>query len=122
MSYNYTWRIDGVDGYPERNGLENVAAVVHWTLEVRWPQDGSFHDVKGITELAEPNPDSFTDYLELSPDEILPWVWAELEGGKEGAEQRAGDELTALLNPQQRLQSLDMPWLADCCPDGTGFE
>lgn len=122
MAYAYRWTIERVDGYPQRNGLENVAAVVYWEVEARLLTDGSVHSIRGATELPEPDPAKFTDYLELSPEDILPWVWALEEGGKEGLEKLVGDQLTQLLNPEEQLQTLSMPWLASCCPDGTGID
>ena len=123
QNYMYTWRIERVDGYPQRNGMENVAAVVYWELEARDPSDGSFHHYRTHTELGEPNPDSFIDYLELSPEEILPWVWSASGTSKEEWEQLVGNELYELLNPQERLQTLGMPWMADCCgEDGDNMD
>lgn len=121
-NYKYTWRIERVDGYPQRNGLENVAAIVFWDLEVRDPSDGSFHNIRNATQLGEPNPDTFVDYLELSPEEIFPWVWAASGHTKDEWEASIGQELYELLNPEQSLQTLSMPWLADCCPDGTNMD
>ena len=122
MSYKYTWRIDRVDGYPQKNGLSNVATIVFWDLEVRDTTDGSFHNIKNYTELHEPDPENFVDYLELAPEDIFPWVWSASGSTKEEWENLAASQLYDLLNPEQRLQTLTMPWLANCCPDGTNMD
>lgn len=120
MAYEHKWSIDRVDGYPEKYGLKDVVAVVHWELQVTDPEDRSMHWIRGTTELGMPNPENYTDYLELSPAEILPWVWH--YASKEELEAQIDQELDDMRNPSARLQTFGMPWLADCCPDGEGID
>lgn len=121
MAYRYQWTIEAVEGYPEHpehNELENVVSKVHWALEVRWVEDGSVHYLRGATDIGAPNPDSFTDHLELSDEDVLGFVW-DVIGGREEAEKIAKDELAELMSPDRhKVQALGMPWAAGCCPEG----
>jgi hypothetical protein len=125
MAYRYQWNIDAIEGYPEHpelTTLENVVSKVHWALEVRWVEDGSVHYLRGSTDIGTPNPDLFTDHLELSNEDVLGFVWAVI-GGREEAETIARNELAELMSPSRhKVQSLGMPWNADCCPDGEGID
>ena len=118
--YLYRWTIEKVEGYAEVNGMEQVLGVVGWEVEVRDPSDHSIHYIRQETKLdtSALNPDTFTDYLELTDEQILEWVWA-IEG-KEATEQRAKQELDDLRTPApEKLTSFGMPWKGACCPDGT---
>jgi len=118
MAFSFRWIIDNVTGYPEKNGLNEVIATVSWMLEVRQLSDGSLHNKTGVTELLDPDPETFTEYLELSPEEILEWVWSTLEGGRTAFEEKAKAELIEMLNPSTHKETqFDMPWMTNCCPD-----
>lgn len=119
--YNYRWSIDRIDGYPEKEGLQNVIGTVSWELEIRDTEDHSIHYIRESTELGNPNPENFIDYLELSQEDILGFVWNSV--GKETTEQRAKQELDDLRSPAtDKLISFGMPWMAGCCPDGEGMD
>ena len=119
--YTYKWAIERIDGYPEANGLQNVVGVVSWEVEVRDSEDHSIHYIRESTELGSPNHETFKDYLELSAEDILGFVWSII--GKETIENRAKQELDDLRAPKtSQLSPMGMPWLADCCPDGTGID
>ena len=85
---------------------------------MRWIEDGSVHYLRGTTDIGSPNPDSFTDHLELSDEDVLGFVW-DVIGSREEAEKIAKDELAELMSPDKhKVQALGMPWAADCCPEG----
>lgn len=120
MAYTYRWSVERVDGYPQKDNFENLVSIVFWECEIRDMQDGSIHQIRANTELDAPDPSNYTDYLEVSEEELLTWVWQ--KAPKDVIEKMAYDELIELQNPQSRLQSLPQPWLQDCCPDGTGMD
>jgi len=118
--YLYRWTIEKVEGYPEVNGLQQVLGVVGWELEVRDTSDHSIHYIRQETKLESPSLDNFIDYLELSSEQVLQWVWDVV--GKETIEQRAKQELDDIREPKStQLTSFGMPWKGSCCPDGTGM-
>jgi hypothetical protein len=118
--YLYRWNIEKVEGYPEVNGLQQVVGVVGWELEVRDTSDHSVHYIRTETKLGTPSSEGFVDYLELSNEQVLQWVWDIV--GKEAMELQAKQELDDLRNPKPtQLTSFGMPWKGSCCPDGTGM-
>jgi hypothetical protein len=120
--YLYRWSIERVEGFPKINDLEQVLSVVGWELEVRDTADHSVHYIRTETKLDTSNidPATFTDYLELSDEQVLQWVWDIV--GKETMENIARQELDDLRAPKEdQLISFGMPWKGSCCPDGTGM-
>ena len=118
--YLYRWTIEKVEGYPEVNGLQQVVHNVGWELEVRDTDDHSVHYIRTETKLNSPDPQEFTDYLELSNEQVLQWVWDVV--GKEAMEQKAKQELDDIRSPKlDQITSFGMPWKGQCCPDGTGM-
>lgn len=118
--YVYRWTIERVEGYPEVNGLEQVVGVVGWELEVRDTSDHSVHYIRTETKLNPPTSNEFTDYLELTDQQVLQWVWDII--GKEATELRAKQELDDIRAPKPtQLTSFGMPWKGSCCPDGKGM-
>jgi hypothetical protein len=120
--YLYRWTIEKVDGFPKLNNLEQVLSVVGWELEVRDTTDHSIHYLRTETKLDTSAIDSenFIEYLELSNEQILQWVWDVV--GKEAMENKVRQELDDLRAPKEdQLTSFGMPWKGSCCPDGTGM-
>lgn len=101
--------------------MVNVIGTVYWELEIRDTEDHSIHYIRDVVILEDPEQDDFIDYLELTNETILGWVWAIV--GKETMEQRIAKELNDMrsIKPEDQIQ-LSMPWLASCCPDGTGID
>ncbi len=118
----YRWTIDKIHGLPESGGMANVVAIVEWELEIRDTEDHSIHYIRESTQLQAPSPNAFIDHLELDTETILSWVWNIV--GKQTKEQQITDELNAMRAPQptQSVVQLSMPWMASCCPDGTGVD
>ena len=117
--YVYRWTIEKVEGYPEANGLSQVLSIVGWELEVRDTSDHSIHYIRTETKLNPPSGE-FIDYLELSNEQVLQWVWDIV--GKETMELKAKQELDDIRAPKPtQLTSFGMPWKGSCCPDGTGM-
>lgn len=118
--YLYRWTIEKIEGYPEVNGLQQVVGVVGWELEVRDTADHSVHYIRTETKLPSPDSNTFIDYLELTDQDILQWVWSVV--GKETMEQKIRQELDDIRSPKSdQLTSFGMPWKGSCCPDGTGM-
>ena len=120
--YLYRWTIEKIEGYPVLNGFKNVIGSVSWEVEVRDTSDHSIHYIRRTTSLdtSSITQESFTDYLELTDEQVLQWVWNII--GKESIENLAKSELDELRAPKtDQLTSLGMPWKGSCCPDGTGI-
>lgn len=105
----YSWIIERLDCYPERDGEPDVVFTVHWRLNA---QDGEYgasgYGTVGLTyDPAAP----FTPYASLTQAQVVGWVQAAL-----GAEQIAQMEaalaqaIAAQINPP--VVSPPLPWSA----------
>ena len=75
----------------------------------------------GLTELSIDgvNPDNFTDFLELTKEQICEWI-----NDIEHVEERLVEILQEWKKPMlsNEARSMELPWMKDCCSDGTGFD
>lgn len=105
----YSWIIERLDCYPERDGHADVVFTAHWRLNA---QDGEYgasgYGTVGLTyDPAAP----FTPYAQLTQAQVVGWVQAAL-----GAEQIAQMEaalaqaIAAQINPP--VVSPPLPWSA----------
>jgi hypothetical protein len=120
---NYRWTISRIDGFQEHPQLtlQDVVAEVYWELEIRDSEDYSVHYLRSMTQLPDPTPDDYTDFLELDSTDVLQWVWNLV--GKEAMEQQLLDELNDMRAPRSRkLGTLPMPWMTSCCADGQNVQ
>jgi hypothetical protein len=72
MTITYTWSIDSLPNYPEKDGETDVIFQVNWTLT---GIDGQYTaSEKGATGL-DFRPDTpFTPYNQLTKEQIIGWV------------------------------------------------
>ena len=123
--YKFTWIITRVDAIPvvEQAGVEisDVVNKVEWQCQIYEYSDHSVHLEMGITELSIDgvNPDNFTDFLELTKEQICEWI-----NDIEHVEERLVEILQEWKRPMlvNEARSMELPWMKDCCPDGTGFD
>lgn len=105
----YTWIIERLDCYPERDGQTDVVFTVHWRLNaVDGEYGASGYGTIGLTyDPAAP----FTPFASLTEAQVVGWVQAAL-----GAEQIAQMEaalaqaIAAQINPP--VVSPPLPWSA----------
>lgn len=105
----YTWVIERLDCYPERDGQTDVVFTVHWRLNAADGEYGaSGYGTIGLTyDPAAP----FTPFASLTEAQVVGWVQAAL-----GAEQIAQMEaalaqaIAAQINPP--VVSPPLPWSA----------
>jgi hypothetical protein len=70
-------------------------------------------DIDGV------NPENFTDFLELSKEQVCQWV-NDIE--------QIEEKLVVMIQqwkqgPQDNEpRPVEIPWMASCCPDGTGIQ
>lgn len=77
MANTYTWKINAVDCYTSKDGLENVAYNVHWTFIAT---DGE-HTASsiGVNSIGSPNPDNFTPFDQLTEEQVVSWITASMD-------------------------------------------
>ena len=73
----YTWKINAVDCYTSKDGLEKVAYNVHWSL---FATDGENNvSIIGVQSVGEPNPDNFTPFDQLTEEQVVSWIAASMD-------------------------------------------
>lgn len=103
----YTWVIEKMDCYPDRDGHTDVVFTVYWRLNA---QDGEYsasgYGTVGLTY----NPSSpFTPYADLTQAQVVGWVQAAL-GPDQVAQMEAAlaANIAAQINPP--VVSPPLPW------------
>lgn len=103
----YTWVIERLDCYPERDGHTDVVFTVYWRLNA---QDGDYGATRyGSVGLTYEATQPFTPYENLTQAQVVGWVQVAL-----GAEQVAQMEaalaanIAAQINPP--VVSPPLPW------------
>lgn len=68
-----TWKILGVDCFPQKDNLTNVVYVVYW--QCVGEQDGFTAALERNTKV-ECDPNNFTPYDQLTENQVMGWVWS----------------------------------------------
>lgn len=103
----YTWLIEKLDCYPERDGHTDVVFTVHWRLIA---QDGEYSvSGYGTVGLTYDGSAPFIEYAALTPDVVVGWVRASL-GPDQIAQMEAAlaQAIAAQINPP--VVSPPLPW------------
>ena len=74
---NYTWRINAVDCYTSKDGLEKVAYNVHWSYFATNGEHTA--SMIGVQSIGEPNPDNFVAFEDLTEDDVISWISASMD-------------------------------------------
>lgn len=106
------WKIEGVNCYPERNGLPNVVFHTHWRLFSEEIVDDKVYSATCYGSLDLPLPESegsFTPFDQLTEAQVLQWVKEAL--GEEivaNNEANMATQITTQKNPP--VVSPALPW------------
>lgn len=103
------WTISGLDCYPEKAGMQNVATTAHWRCE---GTDGEFSGSVYSTcsfPVPEGNIEDFTPFAELTEEQVLGWIWA--NGVDQAATEAAvQQQINNQINPP--VVTPPLPWVA----------
>ena len=77
MANTYTWKINAVDCYTSKDGLENVAYNVHWTL-IATNGEHTAYSI-GVHSIGSPNPDNFVAFEDLTEENVIGWIEAAID-------------------------------------------
>jgi len=69
---NYNWIISALDCKVKQGTLENIVYVVHWRLNAF--NENHTAETYGCTSMPDPNSTDFTDYENLSKEQIVSWL------------------------------------------------
>lgn len=77
----FNWVISAMDCKIQEGEMTDVVQTVHWRYNATEIVDGKtyFADIYGATNVGEPTPENFTSYSDLTKDQVVGWLEAELD-------------------------------------------
>ena len=73
----YNFKINAVDCYTSKDGLEKVAYNVHWSY---FGTDGTHTaSMIGVQSIGEPNPENFVAFEDLTEEKVIGWISASMD-------------------------------------------
>lgn len=72
----FSWTISELNCAVESEGLPNVINMIHWRYNATQEHDGKvyFADTYGATSVAQPNPQNFIPYADVTEAEVVSWL------------------------------------------------
>jgi trehalose utilization protein len=104
MAVTYTWMVHSMATKPSVSGVSNAVQKIYWECQGR--EGSSMMRAQGCVELADPDPENFVNYDDLTEDDVLNWVWGNV--GKEKVEDALASRVSKKTNPT--TVSLPNPW------------
>lgn len=73
----YSWKINAVDCYTSKDGLEKVAYNIHWSYFLT----NGEHTVSmiGVQSVGEPDAENFVAFEELTEETVVGWIEAAMD-------------------------------------------
>ena len=102
---NYTWKINAVDCYTSKDGLEKVAYNVHWSYFATNGEHTA--SMIGVQSVGEPNPDNFVAFEDLTEENVIGWIEAALD--VEAMKANLDKQIEDLLAPKVVTLQLNKP-------------
>jgi len=100
----FTWTVSRLDCYPQSDDKTNVVFNIHWRCT---GTDGT-HEGTVYSTASIPAPtDSFTEFADLTQEQVLGWVWTAY-GNKDNVEEAVQAQIDAQINPP--VVSPALPW------------
>ena len=105
---NFEWVISQLNCAVESEGLPDVINVIHWRYNATQEHDGKvyFADTYGSSNVAQPNPQNFIPYADVTEAEVIGWLEAILPVDAMQASLEANIALQ--INPVE--VTLPLPW------------
>ena len=77
MANTYFWKINAIDCYTSKDGLEKVAYNVHWSYFLT---DGD-HTVSmiGVQSIGEPDAENFVAFEDLTEEAVIGWIQSAMD-------------------------------------------
>lgn len=70
---NYTWTFPAFDCIINEDGLQTVVTTVHWILKGT-DEDNISASIYGAQAVGQPNPEAFTPFTEITPEQAQEWL------------------------------------------------
>ena len=101
----YTFKINAVDCYTSKDGLEKVAYNVHWSY---FGTDGT-HTAStiGTKSVGDPDPENFVAFEELTKEQVVEWISASMD--LESMQENLDRQIAELAAPTKVTLQLTRP-------------
>jgi hypothetical protein len=105
----FEWVISQLNCAVESEGLPDVINVIHWRYNATQEHDGKvyFADVYGSASVAQPNPQNFIPYADVTEAEVIGWLEEILP--VEAMQLSLENNIALQINPVE--VTLPLPWL-----------
>jgi hypothetical protein len=105
----FSWTISELNCAVESEGLPDVINVIHWRYNATQEHDGKvyFADTYGSSNVAQPNPQNFIPYADVTEAEVIGWLNEILPV----EDMQAGLEANIALQITPKEVTLPLPWL-----------
>jgi hypothetical protein len=105
MANTYKWKINGLEVYPSKDGLEKVVFQIHWALIAESDQKNKYGlpysvDTIGTQIIEAPDADNFIVFDSLTQKTVEGWLEAILSKVNEESGKNILDNLKANLDKQ----------------------
>ena len=109
METNFQWVISQLNCAVELEGLPNVINMIHWRYNATKVEGDKtyFADTYGASSVAQPNPQNFTPYKDVTEEEVINWLEQILP--VEEMQSRLEANITLQINPVE--VTLPLPWM-----------
>lgn len=92
----YYWKINAVDCYALKDGLEKVAYNIHWSY---FATDGThIAAIGGVAGVGDPASENFIPFEQLTEQQVIDWFIAELD--IENMKENLDEQLSNLISPK----------------------
>jgi hypothetical protein len=110
----FSWVISQLNCAVESEGLPDVINMIHWRYNATQEHEGKvyFADTYGASSVAQPNPQNFIPYADVTEAEVISWLEAILPVEDMQASLEANIALQ--INPVE--VTLPLPWLPQPTP------
>ena len=104
IQYKWVFAYNSLDTAPQDGELLDVVKTVHWRLA---GTDGDIYaDTYGSMECATPSETDFTAYPDLTEDQVISWLEADLD--VEAEKEKVAAKIADIKNPP--IVNLPLPW------------
>jgi hypothetical protein len=110
METNFKWVISSMDCAVESEGLPNVINVIHYRYNATKVEGDKtyFAETYGASSVAQPNPQNFTPYEDVTEEEVINWLEQILP--VENMQESLEASIALQINPVE--VTLPLPWIS----------
>lgn len=102
---NYIWTIGPFDCILNEDDMQKVVTTVHWRYR-GIDEDGISAETYGAQSVGVPDPENFTPFLELTPEQVEGWLEAVID--VEALKANIDSQINLIKNPV--TATLAAPW------------